>query len=399
MSSETVRPAPYRGRGRSHRPSGGAVALAVLATAACVAACGASAASGSGVSASVRDNGVKTARARVNAAKAPTKFKAPGPAFDAGKAKGKSVFYIANSMTLQFTQLVNSGAVAGLKAAGVKVTTQDNQASASTTARLISQAIAQKADAIIIQSVPSKLINAPLRQAKKAGIPVIQLFETDPRLPPASERALGVVGQVTYCYSCAGRLIADYAIAASNGKANAMAIEDSDVGVSAPEIAGIKSEMRKLCPSCSLKVEDVLVSEWAQRIPTITQTSLADRNVNWMLPIYDGMATYMLPAIHAANAQGRIKIATFNADLAQMQSMSQKDVIAADLGGPLAWMGWAIADQALRVITGNKPVANENVPLRMFDRSNLNKINLKKPEATWYGVNFAAAYKKLWGLH
>ena len=39
-----------------------------------------------------------------------------------------------------------------------------------------------------------------------------------------------------------------------------------------------------------------------------------------MLPIYDGMSGFMLPAIHAANAQSRIKIATFNADLSPMQA-------------------------------------------------------------------------------
>jgi ribose transport system substrate-binding protein len=343
-------------------------------------------------------SGVATAQQRVNAAKAVPTFKAPGPAFDASKAKGKTVYYIANSMTLQFTQVVHGGAANAFKAAGVKLITQDNQASASNTARLISEAIAQKANLIIIQSVPSNLITAPLEQAKKAGIPVIQLFETDPQLPPASEKNLGVVGQVTYCYSCAGKLLADYAIANSGGKANAMSIEDSDVGVSAPEINGIKSEFAALCPACKLNVQDVLVSEWATKIATITQTSLTNSSLNWMLPIYDGMTGFMLPAIHAASAQNRIKIATFNADLTPMQSMAKKDVIVADVGSPLDWMGWAIADQSLRVLSGVPTVANENVPLRMFDASNLGTINLSKPESTWYKTPYTADYMKLWGL-
>ena len=343
-------------------------------------------------------NGAATALARVNAARAIPTFKAPGPAFSASKAKGKTVFYIANSESLQFTQVVHGGAAAAFTAAGVKLVTEDNKASASNTATLISQAIAQKANLIVIQSIPSKLITAPLQQAKKAGIPVIQLFETDPQLPPASEKALGVVGQVTYCYSCAGKLIADYAISSGNGNVSAMAIQDSDVGVSAPEIGGIKSEMASLCPSCKLNVQDVLVSEWATKIATITQTTLLDHSVSWMLPIYDGMTGFMLPAIHAANAQSRVKIATFNADLAPMQSMAKKDVIVADLGSPLAWMGWAIADQSLRVLSGAAPVANENVPLRMFDNSNLGTINLSQPEGDWYKTPYTTDYLKLWGL-
>ena len=236
----------------SHRRSKAAAAVAVLGLA--VVAFGLF----SGAGGATVKSGVATAQARVNAALAIPSFKAPGPAFDASKAKGKTVFYIANSESLQFTQVVHSGAAAAFKAAGVKLITEDNMASAATTATLISQAIAAKANVIIIQSIPSKLITAPLMQAKAAGIPVIQLFETDPQLPPASEKALGVVGQVTYCYSCAGKLLADYAIANSNGNVDAMTIEDSDVGVSAPEIAGIKSEYGVACPSCKLDVQVLL---------------------------------------------------------------------------------------------------------------------------------------------
>jgi ribose transport system substrate-binding protein len=343
-----------------------------------------------------RRDSVAQAKQLIAKAKRPVKFVAPGPSFNAAQAKGKSVYYIAQALNLEFTRSVTGGIVAGLKSAGVKVTTVDDKANISETARLIHQGIALHPAAIIIAE-RSDLLRAPLRAAQKAGIPVVTQFEYDPRSPPASERALGVKAQVTFCYSCAGKLIADYAVANSNAKVNSVTYWSPDDGVGKFEIGGIKNELARLCSSCTSKFKDVLIAQWATQIPTLTQSDLRDHSVNYLLPVYDGMTLFMLPAIHAANAQKRVKIVSFNADKSAMNSMAHHDVIIADVGSPLKWFGYAVADETLRVITGHPAIANERVPLRVFDNSNL--PNLKKDESTWYGANFQAGYKRLWKLH
>jgi ribose transport system substrate-binding protein len=343
-----------------------------------------------------RQDAVTKAKQLISRAKAPLRFTAPGPSFDASKAKGKSVYYIAQALNLEFTRSVTGGIVAGLRSAGVKVTTVDDKANISETARLIQQGIALHPAAIIIAE-RSELLRAPIKAAKKAGIPVIAQFEYDPRLPSASERALGVVAQVTFCYSCAGRLLADYAVANSNGNVHSITYWSPDDGVGKFEIGGIRNELARLCSSCKAKFKDVLIAQWATQIPTKTQSDLRDHSINYFLPVYDGMTLFMLPAIHAANAQNRVKIVSFNADKSAMKSMARHDVIVADVGSPLKWFGFAVADETLRVITGHPAIANERVPLRLFDNSNL--PNLKKDESTWYGANFQAGYKKLWKLH
>jgi ribose transport system substrate-binding protein len=340
-------------------------------------------------------SGISQAQARVKAAKRAVRFTAPGPRFDASKAKGKTVYYIAQALNLEFTHSVTGGIVEGLKSAGVKVITVDDKANISETARLLKQGIALHPAAIIIAE-RSDLLQAPLKDAKKAGIPVITQFEYDPRLPPARERALGVKAQVTFCYSCAGRLIADYAVASSKGKVKAVTYWSPDDGVGKYEIGGIRSELRRLCASCSDKFKDVLIAQWATQIPTLTQSDVRDPSLNYFLPVYDGMTLFMIPAIHAANANKRVKIVSFNADKSAMNSMARHDVIVADVGSPLKWFGYAVADETLRVMTGHAPVADEHVPLRLFDNSNL--PNLKKDESTWYGTNFQARYRALWEL-
>lgn len=339
---------------------------------------------------------VAQAKQLISRAKASVRFTAPGPSFDASKAKGKSVYYIAQALSLEFTRSVTGGIVAGLRSAGVKVTTVDDKANISETARLIQQGIALHPAAIIIAE-RSDLLRAPIKAAKKAGIPVITQFEYDPRLPPASERALGVAAQVTFCYSCAGRLLADYAVANSKANIHSVTYWSPDDGVGKFEIGGIRSELARLCSSCKAKFKDVLIAQWATQIPTLTQSDLRDHSINYFLPVYDGMTLFMLPGIHAANAQNRVKIVSFNADKSAMKSMASHDVIIADVGSPLKWFGYGVADETLRVITGHPAIANERVPLRVFDNSNL--PNLKKDESTWYGANFQAGYKKLWKLH
>jgi ribose transport system substrate-binding protein len=342
--------------------------------------------------------GIETARKLVSASRAKSKFTAPGPSFNAKAAAGKTVWDIANSLSLTFTQSLTQGTKAALSLAGVKDVIVDNKANVSETARLISEAVAQHASLILIQSQSSNLITAPLRKAKAAHIPVIELFESDPRLPSNQEQALGVTAKAAFCYSCAGKLMADWTIADSNGKAHAVTYWDSDVGVSYAENRGEKAEFARLCPSCKVDFKNVLVADWATRIPTMTQTDLADPSVNYLLPNYDGMATFMIPAIHAKSAQNRVKIVSFNADLPFLQDLKKHDTIVADLGSPVRWMGWGIADQALRILTHHQPVADEKVPLRMFDGTNINKLNLSGSEASWYGANYQADYAKLWQI-
>ena len=350
-----------------------------------------------GGDAAVVPKGVAEAKRIVAQAKKFSVWVAPGPKFNARAASGKTAYFVANNLAVPFNATVLAGVNSALTQAGVKVIALDNKGQISETVRLIEQGIAQHVDLMILPSTPAQLLAAPLRDAKAAGIQVIQRFSSDSRLPNAAERDLGVSAIVSYCFKCAGKLQADFAIADSNGKVNAMVYWDSDVGTGQPQIDGIRDELARLCPkTCHATFKDLPISQWAQQIPTLTQTDVANRSFNYYMPVYDGMVDYMLPGIHAANAQNRVRIVTINGDKAQMVEMKNHDVVYANIGTPIEYAGWAMADQALRLMTGNRPVANAKIAFRLFDRTNI--PNLDNPERTWYHVNFKLAYKKLWGL-
>ncbi|MBS1879342.1 MAG: sugar ABC transporter substrate-binding protein [Actinobacteria bacterium] len=392
-----------------------ALAVGVLALVVALAACGSSSSSSSSeatgsetteaeggkeeTASAGGSGGIAEAEAAVaEALKKPTDWKPPGKPINVSGLKGKTAYIIANSLSLAFTTTLTENMKEAFTKAGLKVVVVDDKAEVSQTAKLIEQAVSQGASVITIQSHASDLISAPLKVAKEAGIPVIEMFEGDPGLPTKQQEEQGVSALATYCYSCAGELLANWATANSGGEVTGVTYYDSDVGASQAMNEGQKQQFAKVCPSCEVEYKNVLVADWAKSLPTLTQTDLSNPKLNYFLPNYDGMTTYMVPAIKAAGAEERVKIGSFNANLPYMEELAKGGVIKADIGSPVAWMGWAVADQGLRVMNGEPPLENVDIPFRLFDESNIKEINLKEPESTWYGVNYQQEYEKLWGL-
>jgi ribose transport system substrate-binding protein len=377
------------------------LAAAALLSACVVMGCGggggdqAAAPGGSGKA----DPGLRQARAAIAAARKPPKFTAPGPAFDAKAASGKRVTYIANTLSIDFTKTISGAVKDALAQAGVQTNIVDNKASVAETGRLVDQAIAQKVDAIVIQSQPTKLVRQTIMRAKAAHIPVVQLFEGDPALPTPEQKALGAVAYVSYCYTCGGKLMADWAAVDSGGKFHGVVYTSSDVGVSEPLNQGVKVGASQACAAtCGVDIKDVLVADWATRIPTMTSSDLKSQP-DYLMPNYDGMITFMAPSIKAAGESAKgVKVISFNSDKPYMQMLQKHDTVAALVGSPVVWAGWAIADQTLRVLTGQGPVADEKVPLRVFDDTNIKTVDLTAPEGRWYGTDFQSEYRKLWRL-
>ncbi len=107
----------------------------------------------------------------------------------------------------------------------------------------------------------------------------------------------------------------------------------------------------------------------------------------------------MTPAIQSANKAAQVKVASFNATASVMEQLARGEIVGADVGNPNVWWGWAIADQALRLMTGQQAVKDENIPTRLFTRDNIKSIDLKATEDNWYGpADLRGEYQKLWKL-
>ncbi|MGH3781290.1 MAG: sugar ABC transporter substrate-binding protein [Pseudonocardiaceae bacterium] len=315
-------------------------------------------------------------------------------------ARGKRVAVITKDIN-PFIQAIKDGIGAAAGKAGMTTLGSNPAGSAADVARQISQAITQHASAVITVGFTTAEIAAPLQQAHSAGIPVVQLFVTDPGAPPDSATSAGVFGYVSPCYTCIGATMADIVIGDSGGRANTVLVNAPDVGVATLEAHGFTAEMRQHCPSCATTVSDAPIAQWGTQIPSIATAAAADPQVNYVVPVFDTAAPLIVPALLAANATGRVKLVSSNGDQAQLQDMKNASTPrwVGDIGVNGAWIGWASMDEVFRALTNHPALADEKIGFRAFTPTNIGSLDLGRNPSTWYGdTDFAAHYLRLWGL-
>lgn len=346
--------------------------------------------------------GVATVAAAVNAAEQPLEWHLPSaPSISVGLGqRGKSVAVITKDIN-PFIQEIKNGIDAAAGKAGMTTLQSNPAGSAADVARQFSRVIAQHASAVITVGFTTAEIATSLQQARAAGIPVVQLFVTDPGAPPASATSAGVFAYVSPCYSCIGAAMADIVIHDSGAKANVVFINAPDVGIATLEANGFTAEMRRYCSGCTVKVSDAPIAQWGTQIPGIATAAAADPKVNYIVPVFDTASPLVVPALTAANAAGRVKLVSSNGDQAQLQDMKSGSTPrwAGNIGVNGAWIGWASMDGVLRALTGQPALADEKIGFRAFTPHNIGSIDLGANPSTWYGgTDFAANYAKLWGL-
>jgi ribose transport system substrate-binding protein len=343
--------------------------------------------------------GIAEAKRLVKIYEQPPKWAPPGKPFDASKAKGKSIWYVSLSLSIPFEQYMLQGIQQGAKSVGAKGVGFDGKFSAAEGARGIEQAIQSKASVIMVGGFEPSLVGPALADAEKAGIPVIMANVQDPG-PPRKDYPSAVKAFATHSFSWPGKAEADFITVNSDGKANVLFMSTSDLPhITFPERDAFLKELKRVCPGCKAQVMNVPSSQW-NTLQTKTASFIrANPDVDYIVPDFDGMVIFALPGVHSAGAQDKVKIVSFNATPSVMKALKNGDVVVAETGGPNLLQGWAFADQALRVAAGYPALPEIGVKDRLFTEDNINSINLGAEESTWYGnIDYAAAYKKLWGV-
>jgi ribose transport system substrate-binding protein len=336
------------------------------------------------------------AQANLNKHKAVPKFVAPGPAFNAkARAGGKTIFIIPASSQIPFVSTIANHIKRITAPVGVKVTIWQNQGQPSQWVQGMNAAVAQKASAIVLLAGNDPAgLQPQIKAAKAKGIPTIVAHLYDDNQPSAPN----VGGLVNIPYKIAGQLIADQAIADTKGKANALVVTINQVKSTLPMVAGIREEFRKYCAGCKLKFTDVTIADVATKIQPNVQAALTgDPGINYVIALYDSAEVpFAAAAIRAAGRTGRVKISTFNGTPEILKMVKQGDIVTMNVGENLEWIGYAIADQSMRIMGGLKPVKNARVPVRVFDKSNIGQAGAKFTSG--WGTAYVPGYRKLWGL-
>jgi ribose transport system substrate-binding protein len=340
-------------------------------------------------------SGVAEAKKIVAQYSQPPTWQGPTEPVNVSKLSGKNVVYISVSNGIPVLKYWSDKVKAIAKSvAGVNLDIVDAKGSVDEANKGFQQAIAQKADAVVLLAFSTKLFAAQIAQAKAAGIKVITAQSGIPGKVDGGQDA-----EVSFDYEQVGRLIGDWMVADSNGKGNGLVVSSDDVPASQPQAQATVAEVKRLCPTCDMKIKDVQIPQWEASIPTLFQTTInSDPTRTYILPLYDGQALGGLGAIRTAGAASKVNVGAFNATPGIVEQLKDASSgLKLDVGGQNEWWAYACTDTIFRVLSGTKPVENYHVGLRIFDKANASLIQGKN-EFAWYGsaADYKAKFTALW---
>jgi ribose transport system substrate-binding protein len=385
--------------------------VAVLAVATSLAACGSSDDSGSkdaaastsasttstSASGGAAADGIKAAQAVLDEYSKIPEFSPPGKPFDAKKVMaGKKVMSIPFSSQIPVVQQLLKTEHAVAKSIGFKFTDWQNQGKADQWVQGINAAIDQKYDVIDILSIPPNLLKPQIDKARAAGIKVVSNHAQGFGLSIASN----VTGAMRLPFETAGKLMGAYSIVQTGGKANALGIASFDTLAAKEIVKGIQDQYTANCPGCKLKVVNVPVTEWATGVKEQVSSGVQrDPNLNYVLPLYDGMSPYAVAGLQAAGKAGKIPIASFNGDPSVLKLVAS-GAVAMDVGENEDAIGMAMVDADMRAAGGLEiPLTSwDKAPLLVFDKNNVSAAGNPPKASTGYGDAYIAGFNQLWGL-
>ena len=333
----------------------------------------------------------------VDAQKEIPAFEAPAGEIDVSSLAGKKVFALPILSQLPYTIHIMDGLEEALGAAGVEMSTFENQGDPAQWVQGMNQAIQQQVDVIALIGIDPAFILPQVQEAKDAGIMILAAanFAQGTTRPPEVDE---VVDAYTNMPSHdAARRSADWTIIDSQGDAHVLIVTADEVGPSRGIVESIHDEFANECPNCTTTEVNVPLVDWATKGQGEVQSALvANPDINYVYPIYDGMTEFAVPGILGADSDA--KVVTVDASQFVLQMLQEGDIVVMDQGYNLVQVGWSNADQIFRMMLG-EPVADpQYLVTRIFDDTNIDETGTPPVANEGYGDDYISGFRALWGL-
>jgi len=326
--------------------------------------------------------------------KAPV-YKPAGEAFDIrAVAKGKKMLSIPNTSSNQFLKGIIQREIAVGKEIGLDVREWENQGQPSQWVQGIEYAIANKFDIVdLISGVNPAVVEPQLQAAKDAGVKVFTSHFYDPSQPanPLLE------GDLPVSFYNQGWILGNWMIYKTGGQAHAVIVKTDEVPPTAPLVQGIKDALSKNCPNCTIVQEiNAGITEWGTKIqPSVQSALIANPQANYVIPIYDSMSQFVVPAVELTGKSDSVKIATSNGTPFVLDFIREGQV-EMDIGESLDWIARATIDGYLRKLAGLPMPKDIGVPYLIFDSSNVESAGVPAEPNKGYGDAYVKDFNATW---
>lgn len=321
-------------------------------------------------------------------------FIPPGEPFDARACmKDKKILSVPFSNGIAFVNTVMDSMEQVSEKIGFQFDQYKNSGQRSQWIQGIQSGINQNYDLIDLFA-PDLLALVPQAvEAHNAGIPIVASHDggyEQTRPEPFLS--------VPIDYKRAGELEALWAISETEGKANVLVITALDSFSSESIVSGVKETFENRCPDCVVEYVNVAVGDWAVRIQPLVQAALLrNPDLNFIIPTYDDMARYVVPAVELTQSSDRVKIATFNGTPAILD-LVRAGKVHMDIGESLDWIAHGVIDAEMRIICGLPHVKDPKMPLYIFSAENIETAGVPAESSKGYGDAYIEGYEKLWML-
>jgi ribose transport system substrate-binding protein len=340
--------------------------------------------------------GMAAAQAVVDAHSGTPAFQAPGPPIDIRTcAHGNKMLSIPNSSSNQFVRGVMDREARVGKEIGLTIQRWQNQGQPSQWVQGIDYAISNHFTIIdLIAGINPAVVDPQLRQANAAGVKSFTSLYYDVSQPPDPVLA----GSLALNYhDDMGAVLADWMAIHSNGHARVIVVKSDEVLPTAPLVAGIHDEFKKNCPDCKIVQEiNVGITEWATKIqPSLQSSLLAHPDANYVVPIYDSMTQFVVPAIALTGTAHRVKIATADGT-PYVLDMLRRGQVEMDIGESLDWSARSTLDGYMRRMCNLKTPTQLLIPFHIFSAANIASAGVPARYSKGYGDAYLADFAKIW---
>jgi ribose transport system substrate-binding protein len=318
-----------------------------------------------------------------------------GPTTGPKADKGKFVVYIADTQTNAGSAGTAAGAKEAAAALGWKFQLLDGQNTATGEQSALEQAIALKPDGLILGSFPAERF----KRAATQGIKIVTWHSAAAPGPIAgSPEVFWNISTDPYAIAnTAGK----YAVAHSNGTANAVLLTDNQFPIVVTKTKG-ESDGITACSTCKvLSEENAPYTEISQRMPSL-MSALLQRygdKLGYVLAFNDLYFDFSVPTLRSNGVAPDAKphlISAGDGSVSAYERIRKGEYQIGTVPEPLNMHGWQAIDELNRAFHGEKP-SGYVTKVHLVTKENINADGGDKNSFD-PGNSYRDQYKKIWGV-
>jgi ribose transport system substrate-binding protein len=267
----------------------------------------------------------------------------------------------------------------------------------------VQQAIDQKVDYIFMTGAPMALISEQLANADKAGIPVLSCYGTDAPGGKDGTENKGLYAQCGDQTSAMddGKLLADWAVGDSDGKANILSVNIPDYPILVAQEKGFTDEVSATCPDCKVSKLGVTVDDLAGgKVPQAIASKLqADPSIDYVFFTMADLPAGVYDTLSGAGLADKVKLFGLDFNEANLKAIEGGQQSVA-MGLPKEYSAWLMFQFAAELeenghITDERKLAN--LPRILVGKDQA--AQYLDTRAQWPGpVGFQDQFKALWNV-